>query len=349
MTATVGLHVIRVTLAVALAVLVGTALGVGHLFWVLLTVPLVMTSQTGESVRLVLLRIAGTLVGAVAAYGLLSLIGLHRPAPILVLLPVLMMLVMIYMPVKRFLGVVLVTVLVVMLFTLLTGNALTAALQRVQDTTLGALIALGVVLVVAPSSASQKIRRQIPDLMRRFAEQFQLATAAFVRGGNPLERKEAHQRVHTFRDPVNQLLTWVESARWETIPGTPRARRLAAVGREAASLLQRLSTLYALVPPQPVPEITALEGGLTAFADGVAEACDSLARAAEQPDPALPPEHHTEDLRVLLEDVLAGAVVHVREEDQRGDTARRLVAFYSEALDVLDDLEALARTVQHKA
>jgi len=336
-------HALRLALASAIAVLLGKALEISHLFWVLLTLPLVLPGQAGDSLRLSAKRLAGTMIGALGALGLALAVGAADRLWLLPVLPILMIVIPLYMPVMPILGASLVTMMVVLGFAILTGQPAQAASARVVDTLLAVAIAVAVTLLVVPQRASSAVDTALPQLWRDVGSHYRQVLRVLTLGGQAPQDCD----LRPFMAAQQELTQRLASARWETLPWSRNAARNGVTARVIASLAIHLAALQGLLRPNPLPNAEAILPLFDSQAERIAAAMQQIAAGleAEGKQPVLP---DIAAIRGLVEATTLQALALAEEgsgtpldEDMR----RRLVVIHCETGAILDDLERFASAV----
>lgn len=139
-------HALRVTIAFLIGYFVSklTFLGIGHTYWVLITLTAILKPAYSTTKHRNLLRLYGTIVGAVVAYTLLMFV--HSEAVLLVLLLLSMILCFSLLKGRYFWAVLFMTMYVFLSFNFLNpGNVNTIFKDRILDT----LIAGGIAFIVS--------------------------------------------------------------------------------------------------------------------------------------------------------------------------------------------------------
>ncbi|MFI5863819.1 FUSC family protein [Streptomyces sp. NPDC051546] len=263
-------NAVRIGVALAVARTVAGVDSLPHGFWAMLAVlSLTRTNavQTRATVRLALI---GTLVGAVAAGGVLALAG-EASTVYAIVLPPLMLFAFCVGPVR---GVgwaqAMFTLVVAMAFAQLSPTTWELAEVRFLDVLIGSAIGMVCGLLAWPRGAHDELGRAVAELLHAAADDVQAATAAF---GRPRE-VEPDQR-------VRHALAMAESAYAQY--QTERARPATAPGEDwQAAVMTGHHVLWGGrrppgTPPGPREEAVVREYG--------ARVAAGLRRAAAAADP----------------------------------------------------------------
>ncbi|QDE81297.1 MULTISPECIES: FUSC family protein [Myxococcus] len=168
-------HALRLGVAAALATALVGALGLNHGYWVIITVTVVLQPYAGLTFQRSLQRIAGTLLGAALAAGLVALV--REPAIILLAIGVLFAVAMSIQPLSLSAFQVLLTPALVLLAELQTGDWELAGV-RIVNTLLGGLIALTVTRLLWPSPEHLRLPEQVAFALRADREYLMSVAAA---------------------------------------------------------------------------------------------------------------------------------------------------------------------------
>ncbi|AEI62281.1 FUSC family protein [Corallococcus macrosporus] len=156
-------HALRLGVAASLAMALVSALDLNHGYWVIITVTVVLQPYAGLTFQRSLQRIAGTLLGAGLAAGLVALV--RDPAIILLAIVVLFAVAMSLQPLSLAAFQVLLTPALVLLAELQTGDWELAGV-RIVNTLLGGLIALAGMRLLWPSPEHLRLPEQVASALR---------------------------------------------------------------------------------------------------------------------------------------------------------------------------------------
>lgn len=144
-------HAVRITVALLIGYLVSLLpfIEIGHTYWILITIVAIMKPAYSITKQRNLLRLYGTVVGAILAYGILYFIDVNELLFAILLLS--MILCFSLLKGKYFWAVLFMTVYVFLSFNFLTpGNINIIFRDRIADTVIAGLIAFGVSYAVLP-------------------------------------------------------------------------------------------------------------------------------------------------------------------------------------------------------
>ncbi|WP_312090202.1 FUSC family membrane protein [Chryseobacterium sp.] len=144
-------HAVRVTIALLIGYLVSLLpfLVIGHTYWILITIIAILKPAYSITKQRNLLRLYGTVVGAVIAYGILYLIDIN--AVLLAILLISMVLCFTFLKTKYFWAVLFMTMYIFLSFNFLKpGNVNVIFKDRIVDTFIAGVIAFAVSYLVLP-------------------------------------------------------------------------------------------------------------------------------------------------------------------------------------------------------
>ncbi|KOS06300.1 hypothetical protein AM493_09840 [Flavobacterium akiainvivens] len=136
---TIFRHSLRLALTIALGLAVGSFSDVQNVYWILLTIIVIMRPGYGLTKQRSYHRIAGTVLGGIIAFAILSLV--HHHVIIGTLAVVCMLLGFTFTAINYWIGATFVTMYVVFLYSLLTPNIEDVIQYRILDTAIGAILA----------------------------------------------------------------------------------------------------------------------------------------------------------------------------------------------------------------
>ncbi len=168
-------HALRLGVAAATAMALVSALGLNHGYWVIITVTVVLQPYAGLTFQRSLQRIAGTLLGAGLAAGLVALV--RDPAIILLAIVVLFAVAMSVQPLSLSAFQVLLTPALVLLAELQSGDWELAGV-RIVNTLLGGLIALAGMRLLWPSPEHLRLPEQVAFALRADRDYLTVVAAA---------------------------------------------------------------------------------------------------------------------------------------------------------------------------
>ncbi len=273
-------HALRLGVSAALATALVRGLGLDHGYWVIITVIIVLQPYSGLTLQRSLQRVAGTLLGAALAAGLVVLV--RDPVVILVAIMVLFAVAMSVQPISLPAFQVLLTPALVLLAELQTGDWDLAGV-RIVNTLLGGALALVGARLLWPSPEHLRFPEEVASALRADRDYLRQVVAsrsdaepavrdARRRMGLALHSAEAsfQRMLSEWRGPAQQLepvMALLTYARRLTSAVTalsssrrgPGAPDLEPVARYTARVLDELATAVeqrrvpAPLPPEAPP------------------------------------------------------------------------------------------------
>lgn len=272
-------HALRLGVSAALATALVRGLGLNHGYWVIITVIIVLQPYAGLTLQRSLQRVAGTLLGAAVAAGLVALV--KDPVVILVAIMVLFAVAMSVQPLSLPAFQVLLTPALVLLAELQSGDWSLAGV-RIVNTLLGGVLALVGARLLWPSPEHLRFPEQVAtalradrdylrqvavarsdaepsvrDARRRMGLALLAAEASFQRllseWRGPAQQLEPVMALLTYARRLTSAVTALSSSR--SGPGTtdlePVARYTAAVLDEVATAVEQRRAPAPLPPDSP--------------------------------------------------------------------------------------------------
>ncbi|QSQ19805.1 FUSC family protein [Pyxidicoccus parkwayensis] len=268
-------HALRLGVSAAVATALVTGLGLNHGYWVIITVNVVLQPYTGLTLQRSLQRVAGTILGAALAAGLVVLV--KDPIIILVAIMVLFAVAMSIQPISLPAFQVLLTPALVLLAELQSGDWELAGV-RIVNTLMGGVLALVGARLLWPSPEHLRFPEQVANALRADRDYLRVVVAgrsdeepavreARRRMGIALLNAEAsfQRMLIEWRGPARQLeplmalltyarrLTSAVTALSTSLRG-PNAPDLEPVARYTAAVLEDLaSAVEQRRAPSPLP------------------------------------------------------------------------------------------------
>lgn len=146
---TIFRHSLRLTLSIALGFIIGLIFPVQNVYWILLTIIVIMRPGYGLTKQRSYHRIIGTVLGGIIAFAFLSVV--HHPVIIGTLAIACMLLGFTFTAINYRIGATFVTIYVVFLYALLTPDINDVIQYRIFDTALGAAITFAANYFLWPS------------------------------------------------------------------------------------------------------------------------------------------------------------------------------------------------------
>jgi uncharacterized membrane protein YccC len=320
---------LRGATGLSLAILVASATGVQHSFWVILGTLSVLRSNALNTGQSVVRGLAGTAAGVVAGAGLLALIGTNTTV-LWLLLPV-AVLVAGFAPaaVSFAAGQAAFTVTLVILYNIIQPVGWHVGLIRIEDVALGFAVSLAVGLLFWPRGAVGALCRELSEAYADSARYLGAAVEfGLARSGEPAS--EAERAAATARRLDDAFRTYLaeraaKPARLADVTGLVNGVVALRLAGDAVVELWRRDRPH---DPGPAgPELLAVAGGVVGWYEELAAAV-----AERRPVPA-PLEPDTEQLEHL-------AAAAVGAEGPGREAATRLV-WTADHLDAARRLQAL--------
>jgi uncharacterized membrane protein (TIGR01666 family) len=137
---TVFRHSLRITITILIGFIIGQILPFHNVYWILLTIVVIMRQEYGLTKQRTFERIFGTILGGLIAFGILSFI--HDSFIISTLAIIAMILGFTFTPTNYKIGATFVTLYVVFIYGILTPNITDVIQYRILDTLVGALLSI---------------------------------------------------------------------------------------------------------------------------------------------------------------------------------------------------------------
>ena len=188
-------HALRVSIATTLGYIVALMLNLGHSYWVLLTILVILKPSYSLTKERNYNRLIGTIIGVLMGVGILFLI--RNQYGLLAVMIVLMLLTYSFIRTKYFIGVIFMTAYLIIFFFMLDPRNFVAVLEnRVLDTAIGSLIAFIATYILAPSWEKDQLKNYMQDALEKSRQYFKTVAASFTTGTTDdlsyrLSRKEA--------------------------------------------------------------------------------------------------------------------------------------------------------------
>ena len=195
---------IRAAIGLAIAVLVARLFGLDRAFWVVLGTMSVLRSNAFTTGRTAVQAIAGTLLGFLVG-GLFTLLFAHDPIVMWLALPLVVFLAA-YTPsaLSFVLGQGAFTVLMLVVFNLLTPVGWTVGLVRIEDLLVGAAIGVAAGVLLWPSGARADFARSLSRLYRLIAVQLMRSIDLALGHGDAAALNRARSLAQRARESVGE-------------------------------------------------------------------------------------------------------------------------------------------------
>jgi len=188
-------HALRVSIATTVGYLVALWLNLGHSYWVLLTILVILKPSYSLTKQRNYNRLLGTIIGASAGVALLFLI--NNQYWLLVVMIILMLLCYSFIRTKYFAGVIFMTAYLIIFFFMLDPRHFVNVLEnRIIDTVIGSVVAFFATYLLAPSWERDQMKSFITEALEKSRIYFTTVANSFISGkmdeiSYRLSRKEA--------------------------------------------------------------------------------------------------------------------------------------------------------------
>ena len=203
-------HAIRISIATLLGFIVSLLLPVGHSYWILLTIIVILKPAYSLTKKRNYERLIGTILGA--AIGLLILYFIKDNDALFVIMLVLMIGTYSLIRTNYMISVIFMTPYILLLFHLLSSASFkTIITDRITDTAIGSVIAFLANLILLPAWEHEKISSYMQQAISSNKNYFRGVANAFT--GNPVtntvykvSRKNAFVALANLSDAFNRML-----------------------------------------------------------------------------------------------------------------------------------------------
>lgn len=203
-------HSVRLSIAIILGYLVSVFFKVGHSYWILLTIVVIVKPAYSLTKKRNRDRLAGTLAGVLIGLGVLSVI--QNNTALLCVMIIFMAASYSFIRTNYFLSVLLMTPYLILFYHLLYPTEFNTLLKdRVIDTALGSVIAFGASLFLLPTWEREKITPLMIETLVQAKNYFTVIAGSFSGTLNisqqQLARKEALVALANLSDAFNRMLS----------------------------------------------------------------------------------------------------------------------------------------------
>lgn len=180
-------HALRITLGLLIGYITSLFFGVGHGYWILLTIVVILKPAFSITKQRNLHRIGGTIVGVIS--GFLVLYVINDGTVLFILMMIAMIVAYSFLKINYFVASISITLYVILCFNFLNPQQITAVLQdRIVDTIIGSAIAYLISSYVLPVWEHTQINQYITDALNANRKYFDVVAAKFT--GKPLDINE---------------------------------------------------------------------------------------------------------------------------------------------------------------
>ena len=204
-------HAVRLTVALLAGYFISLFFGLGHSYWILLTIAVIIKPAYSITRQRNFHRVAGTLAGAVMGFLIIYLV--RNNTALFVIIMVTMILSYSLLKVNYFLSSAFITLYVLVSFSFLSPDGFTQALSdRVLDTIIGSVIAYAVAALVLPVWEHEQIDTLIKGALEANRKYFNIVAAFFTNESTDitsfkLYRKDAFVALANLSDAFQRMLS----------------------------------------------------------------------------------------------------------------------------------------------
>ncbi|MCW3109476.1 MAG: hypothetical protein JWQ09_3982 [Segetibacter sp.] len=204
-------HSLRVSIAIVAGFIVASALNIGHSYWVLLTIVVILKPAFSLTKKRNSDRLAGTFGGVVAGMVLLNLV--HNNNALLALLVIFMAGGYTFIRTNYFVSVLLMTIYLLIFYHLLNPNDFKMLLKdRMIDTLIGSAIAFIASNFLFPSWERKKFKQEMVTMLSDVKDYFSVVAEAFSGkeidpSTQQLARRNALVALANLSDAFNRMLS----------------------------------------------------------------------------------------------------------------------------------------------
>lgn len=213
-------HAVRISIATLVGFIVSLLLPVGHSYWILLTIIVILKPAYSLTKKRNYERLVGTVVGA--ALGMLILYFIHDNQVLFIIMLILMVGTYSLMRTNYMISVIFMTPYILLLFHLLSNASFqTIIIDRVTDTAIGSVIAFLANLILLPAWEHEQVSNYMLEAIRSNKKYFITIAGAFT--GNPftnlqykVSRKDAFVGLANLSDAFTRMLAEPKSKQKNT-------------------------------------------------------------------------------------------------------------------------------------
>ena len=203
-------HALRISIATLIGFVISLLFPVGHSYWILLTIIVILKPAYSLTKKRNYQRLAGTVLGAFI--GLLTLYFIKDKEVLFVMMLLMMVGTYSLMRINYMISVIFMTPYILLLFHLLSSASFTTIIQdRITDTVIGFVIAFVANLLLLPAWELEKIGKYMQQAINSNKIYFKDVAGAFT--GNPvtnliykISRKNAFVELANLSDAYNRML-----------------------------------------------------------------------------------------------------------------------------------------------
>lgn len=333
------IHSTRLALSALLATIIGLYWNLGHMYWLMFTVVLVLQGEIGSSIKRSFERLSGTLIGAPLGIAVVAAIGAYHIGILSALLALMFIAIVFLMQKHYAFAVILITAAIVIAYGISGDTELSyTAFSRVFDTFLGTIIALAVSITVFPRSINKALLREWIAFLRGSGDMYELIVGAMREKGADSKEWDSRKK---YIDSAASILKKAEESVWESgIIGSGRVQKELRENMVRSSML--LVNRYIEMGSLAYDGIRldeALKDSLELYGSGVKEAFYALAESYENGElPSINIEPFKKELENELEKMLK-VIENISDKEERRRVLVKIAVFYEQTLGVLEAIE----------
>ena len=255
-------HALRVTIAVLIGYLFSLFFTIGHSYWILLTIIVILKPAYSLTKQRNSDRLIGTVCGVLI--GVVILRFVHQTIPVLVIMIILMALAYTFMRKRYLIGVLFMTPYIILFFHLLNPNDFRALLiDRVIDTLIGSAIAFIASIFLVPAWEHTTIRTFMIEMLEQNAAYFMGVVKGFEEKNEEnamqtrLIRRNALVALANLSDAFNRMMS---EPSWKQ-KGIEQVHRFVVLNHmlssHIATLSYQLQTEKKFYPPEQFSSVYA--------------------------------------------------------------------------------------------
>ncbi len=206
---TIFRHSLRLTVTLMVGFVIGKLLPFENVYWILLTIIVIMRPGYGLTKKRSYERIIGTVAGGLIAFGVISLV--NNPVVVSVFVILSMLLGFAFTQINYIIGATFVTMYVVFLYGILTPNVQDVIQFRILDTGVGAALAFVANYFLWPSWEFMNIRQFLGKSIQANRNYLEEISVYYVKKGDPttaykLARKQAFIEIGNLMTSFQRML-----------------------------------------------------------------------------------------------------------------------------------------------
>lgn len=203
-------HSLRVSFALLVGFMISLRLTLGHDYWILLTIIVILKPAYSLTRQRNLHRMGGTLIGATIAAA--ALYSIHQTQVLIGLIMVFMIIAYSLMRSNYFISVIFMTAYIIIAFHFLKAGDINVVLKdRIVDTAIGSVISFILIFLIPPKWEKENILTLCIDAIKANTQYFEYIAggftgAAFVTSQYKLRRKDTYVALANLGDAFQRML-----------------------------------------------------------------------------------------------------------------------------------------------